>query len=193
MRALDYNKHSHRIFLFFVAVFLLVNFFTMNLGYTNGNSRETDTHDRTKNQKTHITADKLISDSEADYAEFVGNVRAIQGETVITADTLKIFFKKNSGNKDNPSPIEESIKTIVANGNVKIKFDNRVAVTQQAVYSTETEVLVLSGDDSKIISGNDSISGEKITLYRTNGRINVESGKQKRVQAVFYSGEKGLK
>jgi len=51
----------------------------------------------------------------------------------------------------------------------------------------------LSGNNSKIVSGNNSISGEKITLYRTTGRINVESSGGKRVEAVFYSGEKGLK
>ena len=87
----------------------------------------------------------------------------------------------------------ESIKKLVANGNVKIYFDNRVAVTPQAVYNIETEILILSGDNSRIISGNDSISGEKITLYRTTGRINVESGSEKQVEAVFYSGEKGVK
>jgi lipopolysaccharide export system protein LptA len=54
-------------------------------------------------------------------------------------------------------------------------------------------VLVLSGNNSKIISENDSISGEKITFYRTDGRINVESGNKKRVEAVFYSGQKGTK
>jgi len=88
---------------------------------------------------------------------------------------------------------EESINKIVAKGNVEIKFDNRVATAQQAIYNTETMVLVLSGNNSKIISENESISGEKITFYRIDGRINVESGNKKRVEAVFYSGQKGIK
>ncbi len=95
-------------------------------------------------------------------------------------------------NKKNPLAGDESIKKIVANGNVQIKFDNRVAVTQQAVYITENRVLVLSGANSKVISGNNSISGEKITVYRTDGRIQVESGKEERVEAVLYPGEKGI-
>jgi lipopolysaccharide export system protein LptA len=152
----------------------------------------TDTHKNKKNEKLHITADKLISDHEAKYAEFIGNVMATQRDTVITADKLKIFFKRGMDNKKNPLAGDESIKKIVANGNVQIKFDNRVAVTQQAVYITETRVLVLSGADSKVISGNNSISGEKITVYRTDGRIQVESGKGERVEAVFYPGEKGI-
>ena len=94
-------------------------------------------------------------------------------------------------NKKNPLAGDESINKIVADGNVQIKFDNRVAVTQQAVYITETRVLVLSGADSKVISGNNSISGKKITVYRTDGRIQVEGDKEERVEAVLYPGEKG--
>jgi len=141
----------------------------------------------------HITSDKLISDNKAGYAEFIGNVKAIQGNTVITSDKLNIFYKKNIANKGSISVNEESIHKIVAKGNVEIKFDNRVATAQQAVYNTETMVLVLSGKNSKIISEKDSISGEKITFYRIDGRINVESGNKKRVEAVFYSGQKGIK
>ena len=47
-----------------------------------------------ENKKIHIKSDKLISDSEAMYAEFIGNVRAVQGTNVLTADRLKIFYKK---------------------------------------------------------------------------------------------------
>ena len=105
----------------------------------------------------------------------------------------KIFYKKHLADKNKPVIGRESIHQIVAKGNVKIKFDNRVAESQQAVYNTETNVIVLSGSDSKIISENDTISGEKITFYRTDGRIAVEGGRQERVEAVVYAGEKGLK
>lgn len=146
-----------------------------------------------RNGAIHITSDKLISDNNAGYAEFIGDVKATQGDTVITSDRLKIYYKKNIVKKGPLSVGEESIHKIIAVGNVEIKFDNRVATAHQAVYNTETMVLVLSGDNSKIISENDSISGEKITLYRTDGRINVESGNKKRVEAVFYSGQQGVK
>ena len=194
MRSLNFNKNLWRIFLFFAAAFMIITGpVTTPSGYADEKPLDTDTHNLAKDQKIHITADKLISDNDADYAEFIGNVRATQEDTVITADRLKIFFKTNADNKDIPAVGEESITKIVASGNVKIKFDNRVAVARQAVYNTETGVLVLSGNNSRIVSGNNSISGEKITLYRTTGRINVESGGEKRVEAVFYSGEKGLK
>lgn len=193
MRLLNFNKNLCPILLFFVSVFTVLAVPVVPpSGYAEEKPKDTDVRSLSENRKIHITADKLISDNEVDYAEFIGNVRATQEDTVITADRLKIFVKKNPDNKS-PGVGTESINKIIASGNVKINFDNRVAVTPQAVYNTETGVLVLSGDNSRIISGKDSISGEKITLYRTTGRITVESGEKKRVEAVFYSGEKGLK
>ena len=194
MRLLNFNKNLCPILLFFTLVFTVVTVSVApSSGYADEKSQHTHGRSLSEDRKIHITADKLISDNEVDYAEFIGNVRATQEDTVITADRLKIFVKKNPDNKDAPGAGTQSINKIIASGNVKINFDNRVAVTSQAVYNTETRVLVLSGDNSRIISGKDSISGEKITLYRTTGRITVESSKEKRVEAVLYSGEKGLK
>ena len=193
MKLLNFNKNLCPILLFFVSVFTILAVPVVSpSGYAEEKPKDTDVRSLSENRKIHITADKLISDNEVDYAEFIGNVRATQEDTVITADRLKIFVKKNPDNKS-PGVGTESINKIIASGNVKINFDNRVAVTPQAVYNTKTGVLVLSGDNSRIISGKNSISGEKITLYRTTGRITVESGEEKRVEAVFYSGEKGLK
>lgn len=192
MRRLRYNQSGNQILFFWITAFMLVAVLMNSFVYAEDKPNFTDTHKNKKNEKIHITADKLISDHEAKYTEFIGNVRATQRDTVITADKLKIFFKRGMDNKKNPLAGDESINKIVANGNVQIKFDNRVAVTQQAVYITETRVLVLSGADSKVISGNNSISGEKITIYRTDGRIQVEGGKGERVEAVLYTGEKGI-
>jgi len=143
-------------------------------------------------QKIHITSDSLVTDNETKYAEFIGNVRANQGPNIITSERLKVYFKNTLNKVENQVAGKDSIEKIVANGNVTINFDNKVAVAQEAVYITDTRILVLTGANSKITSGNDSISGEKITLYRADGRINVESGAKKRVEAVFFSGEKGL-
>lgn len=187
-------KHNYRRTLgFWTAILLLAAGMAMPPAHADDISSKPDTKGRKNNEKIYITADKLIADNKTGYAEFIGNVRANQDETVITADRLKIFFKKHLSDKNNPIIGQESIHQIVAKGNVKIKFDNRVAESQQAVYNTETSVLVLSGADSKIITGNDTISGEKITFYRTDGRIAVEGGSKERVEAVFYGGEKGLK
>ena len=148
--------------------------------------------DLKENKKIYITADKLIADSEAKCAEFIGNVRAVQEDTVITADRLKIFYKKVEDNNKNLTSDEGSIEKIISSGNVKINFDDKVAVAEHAVYTSETGVLVLTGPNSKVTSGTNFVSGEKITIYRAEDRMTVESGNEKRVEAVFYSKEKGM-
>lgn len=189
-----FNQCNFKMLRYWALFFLLIFCFLIPMAYANDSSGKPKNKSPEGNEEAiHVTSDKLVSDNKAGYAEFIGNVKAIQGDTVITSDRLKIFYKKNIVNKGPLSVSEESINKIVANGNVEIKFDNRVATAQQAVYNTETKVLVLSGNNSKITGEKDSISGEKITFYRIDGRINVEGGDKKRVEAVFYSGQKGIK
>lgn len=152
---------------------------------------EAQTADDAK-EKIRISANTLISDPEAKYAEFIGNVKVTQGSTVITSDNLRIFYKEKSNDKEKAASGEDMIKKIVARGSVKIKFDNKVAETDEAVYSTEDKVLVLSGEESKVFDGNNSVCGSKITLYRADGRIKVEGSGEKPVEAVLYPGGKGI-
>lgn len=148
--------------------------------------------DRQK-EKIHIVADVLTTDSQARFAEFSGKVRAAQGETVITSDRLKIFYSEQLTESGNAPPGEGAIKKIIAGGNVRISFDNRIATAEEAVYDTDSKILVLTGPQAKISSGADSITGEKITYNRSDGRITVESGQKSRVEAVFHSGGGGIR
>lgn len=142
------------------------------------------------NEKIQITADSLTIEHESRYGEFFGNVKVTQGNAEIKADSIRIYYKEGVKEEIKPAQGEDAIEKIVAKGNVKIRFENRVAVTEEAVYITKTKVLILSGDNSKITSGNDSISGARITVYRDSNRIMIESSKAQRVEAVFYPGGK---
>jgi len=133
-----------------------------------------------------ITSDRLVSDNTARFAEFIGNVRATQGTTIITADRLKVYYKSDMKRVESQGPGEESIQKLESTGHVVIHFDNRVAKAENAIYITDSRILILKGPNSSITSGTDTVTGEKITLYREDGRIQVESGKTGRVEAVFY-------
>jgi lipopolysaccharide export system protein LptA len=137
-----------------------------------------------RKEKIHISAKNLMVDGEGKYGEFIGNVRVTQGSTLITSDRLRIFY--NTDKKKKTASGEDAIEKIIAEGRVKITFDDKVAETDQAVYTTADQMLVLSGANSRVSTGNNSISGTKITLYRADGRIKVESSSDKPVEAVFY-------
>jgi len=142
--------------------------------------------------KIHITSDRLILNRNDNYSEFLGNVRATQGETIITSDSLKIYYSKGINSKEISGNEEGAIKKIYASGNVQIIMDDKKTSSQQAVYTSKNKVLVLSGGESKIISGDNSVTAEKITLYREDGHIVIEGGKKKRVEAIL-SPEKEIK
>jgi lipopolysaccharide export system protein LptA len=75
---------------------------------------------------------------------------------------------------------------------VEIKFDNRLAVAQQAVYITAQRKLILAGPGATVTSGDNTITGETITFYRSDGRFTVEGGANGRVTAVILPEESGL-
>ena len=188
----DFSQRFRKAFFFWTAIFFLQVSCLSLIVIADDKGDPTDFQPVNSEEKIRITANKLISDSEAKWAEFIGNVKVVQGNNRITADSVKIFYEGGLDKKNKTASGGESIKELVAKGNVKIHFDNRVAVTHLAVYTTEKRVLVLSGDGSRITSGDNSISGEKITFHRDDGRVVVEGGSEKQVEAVLFPGEKGI-
>ena len=141
----------------------------------------------------HITSDTMVVESAARSAEFIGNVRAVQQTTVITADRLKVFYKAEQDADPQDQAEAGAIKEIICTGAVVIQFDGKVAVGEKAVYTAENGVLVLTGPDAKVTSEKNSVVGEKITVFRNEDRMMVESGSRRRVEAVIFSKGKGLK
>lgn len=133
-----------------------------------------------------ITADRLESNAEQKYAEFIGNVKASQGNFKINSDTLRIYYSGDLINRDKQASNENLLNKIVAKGNVEILSDQYEAKADEAQYDVKTMTIVLAGENSTVTSGKNSISGSKIILYRADGRVKVEGGKN-RVNAVFFS------
>jgi len=64
---------------------------------------------QTDDEKIQITADQLLSSSQDNYAEFIGNVEVHQGAFVLKSDRLRIYYKNLQGGSKNPAMGEESI------------------------------------------------------------------------------------
>jgi lipopolysaccharide export system protein LptA len=141
-------------------------------------------------EQIQIVADKLITNNTEKFAEFVGDVRASQGNLVITSERLRIYYRDDPDRNKDQTGSQESIKRVVANGNVQVSTERYKAQTDQAEYDLDTQVFVLIGENSTVTSGKNILTGSKITVYRKNGQIKVESSPQKRVKAVFYPKEK---
>ena len=146
-----------------------------------------ETSAKPENTPIIITAEQLDSDNNAKFAEFIGNVKAIQADFVITSDKLRIYYKGELLNTEKKGNDEEVLKKIVATGNVKITSDQYIAKTEKLEYDTVSMTIILTGENSTVINGKNSITGSKIILYQKDGRVKVLGSKNKRIKAEFFS------
>ena len=171
---------------------LLVTVWVSGIGY--GQTAAAPGKENKEAERIHITADNLVADDNEKFAEFSGNVKAVQGGTEITADRLRILYQGSpaageSAESNSSADPQGSIQRIIAVGAVRITFDEMVAEAREAVYTTADRILVLSGPDSKVIKPDSgTISGSRITVERDTGRIRFEGN----VEGIFVPGEKGL-
>ena len=138
-----------------------------------------------ENSRIRIRADKLVAEIDAGEIEFVGNVKTTQADAIITSDRLKIIYDPDTINYKTPGNKIESIKKIIAKGHVKIVTEDIIAETDTAEYIIKSDVFILLGEQSRIRQGGHSITGTKITLYRTEGKLSVESKGENRIKAVL--------
>lgn len=129
----------------------------------------------------HVTADKMIAHKDTSMVEFVGNVKATREDAIIFADSIKIFIHSAQTKKEG----QTDLKQIIATGNVEYTAGERKAFADKAVYTTQDEILILTGKSARLITGKSHVTGKKITLFRNEDRAIVESDGKTRVQAVF--------
>lgn len=129
----------------------------------------------------------MITLTQNNQSEFIGNVVVLHGHTRIQADRIKAFYHREKGHSDSGLIRTGAIRTIIANGNVRINFGDRVAESTKAEYIIREGVLILSGPNTKVARGSNFITGSKITLYRNRERIQVNSGERNRVKAVLQT------
>lgn len=144
-----------------------------------------------ENDKIHITADRLVASQNNQMVTFTGKVKAIRGKMAIDSDSLNVFYTDPKQASDKKAG-RDRIDRIVASGNVKIEMEGKTAVCDQAVYQTATQSLTLTGENTRIQSGINYITGNTVTIYQETGQIIVDGNDTKRVNAVFQPDDKTM-
>ena len=134
-----------------------------------------------------ITSDKMVAHQSEEMVEFTGNVKAVQDDSTLLADSVKIYFY-SSDRKARDS--QDRVKKIVAKKNVEYTAGERKAYADMAVYTTEDQILVLTGKSARLLTGSSWVSGQKITLFRKDNRAMAESDGKSRVKALFNPEDK---
>ena len=131
--------------------------------------------DTSKNRgPIHVTSDRLEADDEAQTVIFSGNAVATQDDVTIHADRLTI---KYTGEK-------REIIQVIAQGQVRIVQQGKVATGDKAVYYKQEERVVMTGTP-RVTEGDNFVEGQEITLYLDENRSVVSGGDKGRVKAVF--------
>jgi lipopolysaccharide export system protein LptA len=136
----------------------------------------------------HIEADRMESNPQKDVIVFSGNVRAEQGDVILTAEKMTVnYFAAETGQKE-PQGLANKIKNILAQGNVEIIKGDLVATGNNMTYFSVERKVSISGNATAWQAQN-RVSGENITLYLEEGRSVVEgSGEDgQRVKAYIYT------
>jgi lipopolysaccharide export system protein LptA len=132
-----------------------------------------------------ITADRLVTNNTEKWADFLGTVKAVQGKFTMTADALRVYYTGDPMNTPKDQPMRSSVEKFVAKGRVRIVTDQYTTDSHQAEYVQATDILTLTGPNSRVVSGGNTITGPKIVLERAEGKAVVEGAGSERVKAVF--------
>jgi lipopolysaccharide export system protein LptA len=143
-----------------------------------------------------ITSDSLEVDDERGVFVFRGEVVARQDNATIYSDQLNVYYTRKKADADETEngrkTQSRSIEKIVARGSVRIVQEERVATGERAEYEYTRGSVVLTGSP-RVVQGDNTIAGEKITVYLDDERSIVEGGTRERVQATFTPDDDGDK
>lgn len=158
---------------------LLFIFFSV---FLNGDPAYSEEKKNLDDAPIRITSDKMIAEKGSSMVEFIGNVAATQEDSILLADSMKVYFVTDKKKKNQA---QSNITKIVSSGNVRYTAGERKAFADEAVYTTVDDVLVLKGNAPRLVTGTSFVTGKKITLYRKQDKVLVESDGQKRVEALL--------
>ncbi|WP_135450518.1 MULTISPECIES: lipopolysaccharide transport periplasmic protein LptA [Tabrizicola] len=120
-----------------------------------------------------VTADRLAVNNADGTAVFSGNVLVTQGEMKLSAAEVLVKY----------APDQKAIDQLVATGGVTITNLGDAAEAQEAVYTIDTGVIVLTGN-VLLAQGPSAMTGQKLTINLKDGTGIMEG----RVTTTFVPG-----
>ncbi len=131
---------------------------------------KTDNREKLKHEPIVITSQHMEAEQLGDKVTFTGDVVLKKEGMTLNSDTMVVLY-------DAPN---KGISQIDASGNVIVRKEGRVALSEKASYFSREEKIVLTGD-ARIIENENQLRGERITLFMSDDRSIVEGGK-----VLFY-------
>jgi lipopolysaccharide export system protein LptA len=140
-------------------------------------------------QPIEITADSLEVRQQEQLATFRGQVDAVQGDLVLRADLLRVYYQTGADAGD-----QGAVRRIEAEGNVHVSSPQETAQGEAGSYDVARGLVTLQG---AVVLTRDSnvVRGQRLEIDLASGvaRMDAPAGapREERVRAVFVPGQTG--
>ncbi|MEZ5935116.1 MAG: LptA/OstA family protein [Alphaproteobacteria bacterium] len=141
-----------------------------------------------------ISADSLEVEQEQQVATFAGNVDAVQGDLVLSADRLRVHYEGENRSIGLSAGQGSSIRRIDADGHVIITSPEETAEGDHGTYDVPAKLVTLEGT-VVLTRGANVIRGERLEMDLVSGKSRMigaattvaegEDGSNGRVKALF--------
>ncbi|TCD16314.1 LptA/OstA family protein [Oricola cellulosilytica] len=130
----------------------------------------------TGDQPVQIEGDELEVLEDQGRAVFTGNVRVVQGPTILRTGKLVIHYATDgsAGSSSSITSGASQIERLEATGGVNIQSEKQVATGDRGVYDMGTEVLELTGKRVTLSEDGNVATGCKLTVAMKTGRAKLE-------------------
>jgi lipopolysaccharide export system protein LptA len=158
------------------------------------------------NLPIEITADRLDVVQPKRVATFSGNVDAVQGDMVLSADLLRVYYNGDTPGAPAAAPAAapgaapaaggSSIRRIEAEGNVFLSSPTQTAQGERGVYDVASDQLTLNGS-VVLTQGENVVRGDRLEVDLATGHSRVlaaapesaDGAPPQRVRALFVPRE----
>jgi len=154
-----------------------------------------------RDQPVKIESDTLEVRDKSQQATFIGNVKLVQGDTILQCQGLVIFYEQGSAapaqkkgaksaqKSGGPGGGGQQIKRAEAKGDVLVTQKDQTAKGELGVFDVKSNTVTLTGN-VVVTQGTNVLRGERMLVNLTTGVSTVESGQSKsgerqRVEGLF--------
>jgi lipopolysaccharide export system protein LptA len=117
---------------------------------------------------------------------FRDDVHVQREDMDLWANTITVYLEKTKNSSDENFS-SQKIKSIIAEGNVRIKApQERNGTCHKATYDVHTETITMEGNP-EVRQGANTIRGDTIILSLREAKSEVRGGSGGRVEAIFLS------
>jgi len=124
-------------------------------------------------QPIQIESDRLDVNEVDAKAIFAGNVSVVQGNTMMKAGKMTVFYVKQ-GDSKTPST-SSNIERLEVDGKVYLKSEAQEATGDRGTFDMKTEVLTLTGEKVVLSEGANVLMGCKLTVQMKTGEAKFEA------------------